>query len=92
VTLYLPGGLGIRYPTVVLASKRKKIESIDCMSAIVILLQLQNRGDLSVRSGRQLKKKGQTIDELCFVFTQKEGPQCDDTRFGTRKTTQRTAG
>jgi len=87
VTLYLPGGFGTRYPAVVLASKRRKIESINCISASVVVPQLQFRGDPGVRGRGRLGKRGQTTDELCFVFTQKVGPQCDDTGFGTRKAT-----
>jgi hypothetical protein len=33
--LYLPGGLGRRYPAQVLASKMRRIESKDCISASV---------------------------------------------------------
>jgi hypothetical protein len=33
VTLYLPGGFGTRYPAAVLASKRREVQRIDCISA-----------------------------------------------------------
>jgi hypothetical protein len=38
----LPGGFGVKYPTVLLARKRRRIESRDCMSASVVVLWLQS--------------------------------------------------
>ena len=36
VTLYLPDGLGSRYPAAVLASKRRRHENMDCMSVGIV--------------------------------------------------------
>jgi hypothetical protein len=75
-----------RHPTVELTSKRRSIESIDCISASVVVPDLLCCGDSGVRGRRRLEKRGQTTDERCFVFTNKEDLQCDDT--GSEQGTQ----
>jgi hypothetical protein len=64
VTLYLPVGFGTRYPVVVLASKRRRIERIDCMSTSVVVPQLQCRGDPGVRGRIRLEKLAKQLTSV----------------------------
>lgn len=69
VTLYLPGGVGTRYPAVVLASRRRKIGSTDRMfasvSASVVVWVVS--WDTAVKCKTRLEKRCRSNIEVCLV-------------------------